>query len=73
MIDLAWMDSELDQFHSDHRGHKNMKLLIDFDSTNVSINDDSVPVISFGAPKMKKKLTASKFIPTKPGSKGSLF
>lgn len=71
MIDSIWMDKELDQFHADHEGSKDMKLLVDFDQASISF--EGTGVIDFGKPKMKKKLTASKFIPPKKGSKGSLF
>lgn len=72
MIDVAWMENELDQFYSDYNGRKNMKLLIDFEDSKVSIDEGIVPRIDFGKPKMKKKLIASKFIPLKKG-RGTLF
>lgn len=73
MIDLAWMENELDQFHEDHSGRKNMKLLIDFDNP-ISIEGFEGTNMSFevGKPKMKKKLTANPFIPIKKG-RNTLF
>jgi hypothetical protein len=69
MIDFSWMDQELDQFHDDHEGRRNLKMLIDFQQSKISYTG---PVFNPGTPKMKKKLTAHKWI--KQGKdKGSLF
>jgi len=69
MIDFSFMDQELDQFHEDHEGYKNLKLLIDFQQSGISY---SGPVFNPGEPKMKKKLKAHKWIKDSK-DKGSLF
>lgn len=63
------MQDELDDFYSERERHNNLKLLLDFDSI---LTDYSSKEIKFNAPKMKKKLIASKFIP-KRGNNKSLF
>jgi len=68
MIDFEWMEKELDQFHEDNERPKDMRLLIDFDNIDLGY---SAPSFEPGKPKMKKKLTANKWIPNKKGS--SLF
>lgn len=68
MTGFEWMEKELDQFHEDNERPRNMKLLIDFNSLDMNY---SAPSFELGKPKMKKKLTANKWIPNKRGN--SLF
>jgi len=68
MIDFEWMEKELDQFHEDNERPKDMRLLIDFDNIDLGY---SAPTFELGKPKMKKKLTANKWVPNKKGN--SLF
>lgn len=63
------MDDELDEFYEEESKHKSLKMLIEFEDLLTEYNSKD---ISFGKPKMKKKLTASKFIP-KRGNNKSLF
>jgi hypothetical protein len=69
MISFDWMEKELDQFHEDHDGRKNMKALIDFDQIDISFSEVG---LEFSTPKMKKKLTANPWTPLK-NNKGQLF
>lgn len=69
MTFLEMVDHELDQFHDDHGNQRNLKLMVDFDAT-----DFKLPALKFeiGQPKMKKKLTAHKWVKKSKDSR-SLF
>lgn len=69
MRDLSWMDQELDQFHEDHEGRRNLKMLIEFQQSGLTY---SSAVFNPGTPKMKKKLKAHKWVKDNK-DKGSLF
>lgn len=71
MIDLEVMiQEEFDEFYEESKNHKNLRMLIEFDSldTEYSTKKD----MKFNKPKMKKKLTANKWVP-KSNTKSGLF
>lgn len=70
MIDFElMMQEEFDDFYEESKKHKNLKMFIEFEGLDTEYNSKG---IEFGKPKMKKKLTASKWIP-KSNNKSSLF
>ena len=72
MIDFAVeMEQELDDFYNERKKHKNYKLLIDFEQSDIEYQTKGMEMHDY-KPKMKKKLRASKFIP-KSNNKKSLF
>lgn len=72
MIDFTVeMEQELDDFYNERARHNNLKMLIDFEQSEIEYESKKMN-IEESKPKMKKRLKASKFIP-KSNSKKSLF
>tara|TARA_R110000772_G_scaffold105909_2_gene207748 strand:+ start:6236 stop:6448 length:213 start_codon:yes stop_codon:yes gene_type:complete len=70
MIDFnLLMEDELDDFYNEQSKHNNLRMLIEFEDM---LTDYDTKGMDLGKPKMRKKLTASKFIPKK-GNNKSLF
>ena len=70
MIDLELMiQEEFDEFYEESKKHKNLKMFIEFEGLDTEYTAKN---IKFQQPKMKKKLTANKWIP-KSNTKSGLF
>lgn len=71
MIDFTiQMEQELDDFYNERERHNNLKMLIDFEQSNIEYTSKKMN-IEDSKPKLKKRLKASKFIPK--SNKKSLF
>jgi hypothetical protein len=70
MIDFELMiEEEFDEFYEESKRHKNLKMLIEFEGLDTQYNSKE---FKLDKPKMKKKLTANKWIP-KSNNKSQLF
>jgi len=66
---LKMIDEEFEDFERESRRERNLKLLIDFGTTNITHNEKS---IDFGKPKYKNKFKSSIYIKDKKNN-NSLF
>jgi len=70
MIDFELkMQEEFDDFYEESKKHNNLKMFLEFDGLFIEYTGKSM---EFKTPKMKKKLTANKWIP-KSNNKSTLF
>ena len=59
MMDFIEMvNDELDQFEEDGKRHKNLKMLMDFESSNLSHSEKEIKIV----PKFKKKFKSEVYV-----------